>query len=65
LNCNHLIPFPLTSSGFSGPRITKHDSLSDEEDKGSRREGKKPFASTQKSRAAAVHNQSERKRRDK
>ncbi|WOL10189.1 transcription factor UNE10 [Canna indica] len=43
----------------------KLDSLYDEEDKGSIRDGQKASASAKKSRAAAIHNQSERKRRDR
>ncbi|CAL9146092.1 unnamed protein product [Musa hybrid cultivar] len=44
---------------------TKPDSLYDEEEKDTKREVGKPSGATKKSRAAAVHNQSERKRRDR
>ncbi|XP_064976680.1 transcription factor UNE10-like [Musa acuminata AAA Group] len=44
---------------------TKPDSLSDEEEKDNKREVGKPSGATKKSRAAAIHNQSERKRRDR
>ncbi|KAG6481726.1 hypothetical protein ZIOFF_058345 [Zingiber officinale] len=46
-------------------RTAKHDSFCDEVEKTTKSEAEKGSASTRKSRAAAVHNQSERKRRDK
>ncbi|XP_009411572.3 transcription factor UNE10 [Musa acuminata AAA Group] len=44
---------------------TKPDSLYDEEEKDTKREVGKPSGATKNSRAAAIHNQSERKRRDR
>ncbi|CAL9108602.1 unnamed protein product [Musa textilis] len=44
---------------------TKPDSLYDEEETGTKRGVGKPSAATKKSRATAIHNQSERKRRDR
>ncbi|XP_042419534.1 transcription factor UNE10-like [Zingiber officinale] len=59
---NH-VSISHTSSDTSSD--TKHDSFCDEVEKTTKSEAEKASASTRKSRAAAVHNQSERKRRDK